>query len=64
VPDAIIPEFPQCPCTNCRSRVAEAVSLRARANLLRRAIAERETYGVVANHAVELLAMMESRGMA
>ena len=58
------PEYPQCPCANCRGRVAEGLALKARANLARRAVADREPWGVLANHIVELVEMMRARGMA
>jgi len=63
-PNSLTTEWPMCECANCRSRVVEAVALRARAGLLRRAISEKEVYGVVCHHAVELLDMMEARGLA
>lgn len=56
-------EPPLCPCDNCRSRVAEAISLRARANLLRDAIEFHDEPAVVRHHAVQLLEMLWARGV-
>lgn len=57
-------EWPQCPCVNCRTRVAEALDIKARANILRQSVADREPWGVIAWNAVELVEMLRARGMA
>ena len=56
--------FPADCCEHCSSRVEEAVALRARAGLLRKAIADSDPRVVVEWHAIELLAMLAARGMA
>jgi len=56
--------FPAECCENCESRRQEAIALAARARLLRQAVHDREPWGVVAHHAVELVEMMRARGMA
>ncbi len=56
--------FPGDCCEHCTSRRQESITLRARANLLREAVNDREPWGVVAHHAVELVEMMRARGMA
>lgn len=58
------PEFVQCDCVNCRTRVADALDIKARANLLRQAVNDREPWGVLAWNAVELVEMLRARGMA
>jgi hypothetical protein len=57
-------EWPQCPCVNCRTRVAEAIDIKARANLLRQAVHDREPWGVLAWNAVELVEMLKKKGLA
>jgi hypothetical protein len=49
---------------NCRANVAEIESVRARARLARQAVADREPWGVVAWHLVELVKLLKARGMA
>ena len=56
--------FPADCCEHCSSRRREAIALAARARLLRQAVNDREPWGVVAHHAVELVEMMAARGMA
>ena len=57
------PYPPSC-CPACDPRRQEAVALRARAGLLRKAIADSDPRVVVEWHAIELLAMLAARGMA
>ena len=65
--ESILPEpaseWPRCSCPNCSSRVEEAVALRARAALLRKAIADSDPRVVVEWHAGQLLEMGEARGL-
>lgn len=56
--------FPPYCCPHCESRKREGLAVKARANLLRQAVHDRETYGVVCHHAVELVGMLRARGMA
>ena len=56
--------FPAECCEHCSSRRRESIALVARARLLRQAVNDREPWGVVAHHAVELVEMMAARGMA
>lgn len=54
---------PPC-CAHCESRKREGLDIKARANLLRQAVHDREPWGVVSFHAVELVEMLRARGMA
>lgn len=56
--------FPPYCCDHCESRKREGLAVKARANLLRQAVHDREVYGVVCHHAVELVEMLRARGLA
>ena len=56
--------FPPYCCDHCESRKREGLAVKARANLLRKAVNDREPFGVVCHHAIELLDMMAARGLA
>lgn len=56
--------FPPYCCPHCESRKREGLAVKARVRLARQAVADREPWGVLANHIVELVAMLEARGLA
>ena len=56
--------FPVNCCTHCDSRRAEAISLRARIRLLDAALQPPVCQRTALHHAVALVAMLKSRGMA
>lgn len=56
--------FPPYCCEHCEARKREGLAVKARANLLRQAVTDREPWGVLAWNAVELVEMMRARGMA
>lgn len=57
-------EFVQCDCPNCAGNRRESLAVIARVRLARQAVADREPWGVLANHIVELVEMLRARGMA
>lgn len=56
--------FPPYCCDHCESRKREGLAVKARANLLRQAVHDREPWGVIAWNAVELVEMLRARGLA
>lgn len=54
---------PPC-CPHCEDRKREGLAVIARVRLARQAVADREPWGILANHIVELVAMLEARGLA
>jgi len=57
-------EWPTCDCTNCRTRVSEALTIRARVRLLDAALAYPEMHGLIFHHSRALVAMLRERGWA
>lgn len=56
--------YPPFCCENCEGHKREGLAVKARANLARQAVADREPWGVLANHIVELVEMLRARGLA
>lgn len=53
-----------CACEHCESRKREGLAVKARANLLRQAVHDREPWGVLAWNAVELVELLKKKGLA
>jgi len=56
--------FPPFCCAHREARKREGLAVIASVRLARQAVADREPYGVICNHLVELLAMLAARGIA